>query len=175
MGCSSSKASTRWRSSSVSRRRSRGEAWAVGIGSPMRMVTFPVLTMPDPNGSTSRVPFSAMGTSGTPALMAMNAAPSLKSSHLAGARAAAFGKDEQRDSFFADHLRRQRHGLHRGARIFARNADVTGASQMPAQERNLKEPAFGEKPEAHRNTWPEPRACPCSSDGSRRKHSCRLW
>ena len=40
-------------------------------GSPMRMVTRPLCTRPEPNGSTSRVPCKAMGTSGTPARIAM--------------------------------------------------------------------------------------------------------
>src|SRR5579871_3832872 len=71
---------------------------------------------------------------------------------LTVARAAAFGKNEQGDSFFPHDVGGERHGFHRGASVFPRDADVSGAPEMPAEERNLEEATLGEKAETYGDT-----------------------
>src|SRR5215472_3111369 len=75
----------------------------------------------------------------------------LEFAHFTGPRAPAFRKDQQGDSFIPDHLRCQGHRLHCCPRILARHPDVAGATKVPSEERDLKQPSFCQKTETHRN------------------------
>ena len=107
---------------------------------------------PDPNGSTSRVPFRHTGTSGTPARIAMKAAPSLNDPQFAIARSAALGKNQQRNSGTPAPLARPGSWSSRRARASPRGTWMCPARrQMPAEKRDLKESALGQEAELHRD------------------------
>ena len=120
----------------------------VGIGSPIRMVTVPASYMPGSERQHFARSFECdIGTSGTPALMAMNAAPSLKSPMSPVSRPSAFGKNEQRNALAREPPAPPASWFSPPPAHLPRDPDVARARQMPSQERNLKQPAFGQKPE----------------------------
>ena len=125
--------------------------WSVGIGSPMRMVTQPAAHLCRAKRQHfARALQSDRNQRNSRANRDVGRA-FLEGRELAGVRAPALGKDEQRDAAFADYLRGRGHGLHRRAGVVARNGDVAGARQVRSEQRNLEQSALGEKTELHRN------------------------
>ena len=97
-------------------------------------------------GSSSRMPTIATGTTGTPALMAMYAGPSLNSRSPSAERPPS-GKFNTETPRSADDARRFHHALQRSARVRPVHRHVSGALQVRAQKRNAEQALLGEKAE----------------------------